>query len=101
MAGPYTAVLKPSERDPGAAMMLAQLALEAGLPPGVLNVVHGLHDTVDGICDHPDIKTVSFVGSDVAGRHIYSRASAAGKRVQCNMGGAGAHALTTGERSPG
>lgn len=81
-----TFVLKPSEKDPGAAMMLAELAHEAGLPPGVLNIVHGTHDVVNSICDHPDIRAISFVGSDKAGRHIYSRAAAAGKRVQCNMG---------------
>ena len=52
------------------------------------------YNTVNGICDHPDIKTVSFVGSDVAGRHIYSRASAAGKRVQCNMGRDRVYSLT-------
>jgi malonate-semialdehyde dehydrogenase (acetylating) / methylmalonate-semialdehyde dehydrogenase len=51
-----TMVLKPSERDPGAAMMLAELAMEAGLPRGVLNVVHGAHDTVNAILDHPDIQ---------------------------------------------
>lgn len=81
-----TFILKPSEKDPGAALLLAALASEAGLPPGVLNIVHGTHDVVNQICDHPDIRAVSFVGSDVAGMHIYSRASATGKRVQCNMG---------------
>ena len=81
-----TMVLKPSERDPGAAMLLAQLALEAGLPHGVLNVVHGTHSTVNAILDHPDIKAVSFVGSDAAGEHVYRRGCASGKRVQANMG---------------
>ncbi|XP_054778696.1 methylmalonate-semialdehyde dehydrogenase [acylating], mitochondrial [Prosopis cineraria] len=81
-----TFILKPSEKDPGAAVMLAELALEAGLPEGVLNVVHGTHDIVNAICDDNDIKAVSFVGSNVAGMHIYSRASAKGKRVQSNMG---------------
>lgn len=81
-----TFVLKPSEKDPGASLLLAELATEAGLPPGVLNIVHGTHDVVNLICDHPDIKAVSFVGSDVAGMHIYSRAASKGKRVQCNMG---------------
>jgi malonate-semialdehyde dehydrogenase (acetylating)/methylmalonate-semialdehyde dehydrogenase len=75
-------VLKPSERDPGAAMILAQLALEAGLPKGVLNIVHGTHDTVNRILDHPDIASISFVGSDAAGRYIYERGCANGKRVQ-------------------
>ncbi|KAF7843033.1 Methylmalonate-semialdehyde dehydrogenase [acylating], mitochondrial [Senna tora] len=81
-----TFVLKPSEKDPGASVMLAELALEAGLPEGVLNIVHGTHDIVNAICDDDDIKAVSFVGSNVAGMHIYSRASAKGKRVQSNMG---------------
>jgi len=81
-----TFVLKPSEKDPGAAMMLAELAAEAGLPRGVLSVVHGTHDVVNGILDHPDIQAVSFVGSDSAGRHVYSRGCASGKRVQANMG---------------
>ena len=94
-----TYVLKPSEKDPGAAMLLAELALEAGLPPGVLNIVHGTHDVVNQICDHPDIKAVSFVGSDVAGMHIYSRASATGKRVQCNMG-AKNHAVVMPDADP-
>lgn len=81
-----TCVLKPSEKDPGAATMLAQLAIEAGLPPGVLNVVHGSVDCVNFICDAPEIQAVSFVGSNVAGEHIYKRANANGKRVQSNMG---------------
>ncbi|CAN1332624.1 Methylmalonate-semialdehyde dehydrogenase [acylating], mitochondrial, partial [Linum perenne] len=81
-----TFVLKPSEKDPGASIMLAELAMEAGLPDGVLNIVHGTNDIVNAICDDEDIKAVSFVGSNTAGMHIYSRASAAGKRVQSNMG---------------
>ncbi|KAK6916203.1 Aldehyde dehydrogenase domain [Dillenia turbinata] len=81
-----TFVLKPSEKDPGAAMMLAELATEAGLPNGVLNIVHGTYDAVNAICDDEDIKAVSFVGSNTAGMHIYARASAKGKRVQSNMG---------------
>ena len=59
-----TFVLKPSERDPGAAMYIAKLAQEAGLPDGVLNIIHGTKDSVDFICDNPDIKAISFVGSD-------------------------------------
>ena len=66
--------------------MLAQLAKEAGLPSGVLNIVHGTVDTVNFICDSPTIKAVAFVGSNPAGEHIYKRASATGKRVQANMG---------------
>ncbi|CAA2954625.1 methylmalonate-semialdehyde dehydrogenase [acylating], mitochondrial [Olea europaea subsp. europaea] len=81
-----TFVLKPSEKDPGASMILAELAVEAGLPNGVLNIVHGTNDIVNAICDDDDIKAVSFVGSNTAGMHIYGRASARGKRVQSNMG---------------
>lgn len=79
-------ILKPSEKDPGAAMMLAELAMEAGLPDGVLNVVHGTSDIVNNICDDDDIRAISFVGSNTAGMHIYARAAANGKRIQSNMG---------------
>lgn len=92
-------VLKPSERDPGAAMMLAELALEAGLPKGVLNVVHGTHDTVNRTLDHPDIAAISFVGSDAAGKYIYERGCANGKRVQANMG-AKNHAVVMPDANP-
>lgn len=81
-----TFVLKPSEQDPMVTMRLVELALEAGVPPGVLNVVHGAEDVVNALCDHPDIKAVSFVGSTRVGTHVHQRASAAGKRVQCMMG---------------
>ena len=81
-----TFVLKPSEQDPMVTMRLAELALEAGVPPGVLNVIHGGPEAVNLICDHPDIKAVSFVGSTKVGTHVYNRASLAGKRVQCMMG---------------
>lgn len=81
-----TSILKPSERDPGATMLLMEMLNEAGCPPGVVNVIHGTHDSVNFICDHPDIKAVSFVGSDQAGKYIYERASRNGKRVQCNLG---------------
>ncbi|MDN6876596.1 CoA-acylating methylmalonate-semialdehyde dehydrogenase [Pseudomonas citronellolis] len=81
-----TFVLKPSEQDPMVTMRLVELAHEAGIPPGVLNVVHGGPDVVNAICDHPDIKAVSFVGSTRVGTHVYNRASLAGKRVQCMMG---------------
>lgn len=81
-----TFILKPSEKDPGASLILAELAMEAGLPNGVLNIVHGTNDTVNAICDDDDIRAVSFVGSNTAGMHIYGRASASGKRVQSNMG---------------
>src|SRR5690554_6988015 len=81
-----TFVLKPSEQDPSSTMILAQLALEAGLPPGVLNVVHGGPDIANGICDHPDIKAISFIGSTRVGTEVYRRASEAGKRCQAMMG---------------
>lgn len=81
-----TFVLKPSEQDPMVTMRLVELAHEAGVPPGVLNVIHGGPDVVNAICDHTDIKAVSFVGSTRVGTHVYNRASQAGKRVQCMMG---------------
>jgi len=81
-----TFVLKPSEQDPMVTMRLCELALEAGVPPGVLNVVHGGEAAVNAICDHPDIKAISFVGSTKVGTHVYNRASLNGKRVQCMMG---------------
>lgn len=79
-------VLKPSERDPGAAMILAELAQKAGMPPGVLNVIHGAARTVDFILDEPAIRAISFVGSNRAGEYIFTRGSANGKRVQANLG---------------
>lgn len=81
-----TMVMKPSERDPGACMILMDLANKAGFPPGIVNVIHGKHDSVNFICDHPDIRCISFVGSDQAGQYIYERGSKNGKRVQSNMG---------------
>ena len=81
-----TLILKPSERTPTASLVLAELAAEAGLPPGVLNIVHGGPPTVDFILDHPDIKAISFIGGNKAGEYIYSRGSANGKRVQANLG---------------
>ncbi|HMN81196.1 MAG TPA: CoA-acylating methylmalonate-semialdehyde dehydrogenase [Burkholderiaceae bacterium] len=81
-----TFVLKPSEQDPMVTMRLVELALEAGIPRGVLNVVHGAADVVDALCDHSDIKAISFVGSTRVGTHVYQRASLNGKRVQCMMG---------------
>ncbi|MEN6079128.1 CoA-acylating methylmalonate-semialdehyde dehydrogenase [Chromobacterium piscinae] len=81
-----TFVLKPSEQDPMVTMRLVELALQAGIPKGVLNVVHGAASVVDAICDHPDIKAVSFVGSTKVGTHVYQRATLSGKRAQCMMG---------------
>src|SRR5205823_14134366 len=85
-------ILKPSERDPGVPMMLAALMLEAGLPPGILNVVNGDKEAVDAILDDPDIKAVGFVGSSPIAQYIYERAAATGKRCQC-FGGAKNHAI--------
>lgn len=85
-----TVILKPSERDPSAALWIAQAFKEAGLPDGVLNVVNGDKEAVDGILDHDDIKAVSFVGSTPIAQYIYERASKNGKRVQA-LGGAKNH----------
>jgi len=81
-----TFVLKPSEQDPMTPMLLAELALEAGVPAGVLNVVHGGKESVDALCTHPDVKAVSFVGSCHVGEHVYNLSSTHGKRAQCMMG---------------
>lgn len=81
-----TLILKPSERVPGAAMILAELAEKAGFPKGVINVVHGGKETVDFIIEEPAIKAISFVGGNRVGEYIYNRASALGKRVQANLG---------------
>jgi len=87
-----TFVLKPSEKVPSTAMRLAELAKEAGLPDGVLNVVHGDKEAVDAILAHPDIKAVSFVGSTPIARTIYEVCAKNGKRVQA-LGGAKNHAV--------
>ncbi|WP_063896744.1 CoA-acylating methylmalonate-semialdehyde dehydrogenase, partial [Burkholderia vietnamiensis] len=81
-----TFVLKPSEQDPLSTMELVELAIEAGVPKGVLNVVHGGKDVVDRLCTHPDIKAISFVGSTRVGTHVYNLGSQHGKRVQSMMG---------------
>ncbi len=85
-------ILKPSERDPSVPVRLAELAIEAGLPKGILNVVHGDKVMVDAILDHPDIKAVSFVGSSDIAQYVYGRGAANGKRMQC-MGGAKNHGI--------
>ena len=87
-----TVVLKPSERDPSASVFLADLFREAGLPDGVLNVVHGDKVAVDTLLDSPDVKAVSFVGSTPIAKYIYEKAAANGKRVQA-LGGAKNHML--------
>ena len=81
-----TFVLKPSEQDPLSTMQLVELAIEAGVPQGVLNVVHGGKTVVDRLCTHPDIKAISFVGSTRVGTHVYNLGSQHGKRVQSMMG---------------
>ena len=85
-----TYVLKPSERDPSASMLLARWATEAGLPDGVFNVVHGDATAVNALIDHPDVADVSSVSSTPVARHIYESATARGKRVQA-LGGAKNH----------
>ncbi|WLE63333.1 CoA-acylating methylmalonate-semialdehyde dehydrogenase [Burkholderia plantarii] len=81
-----TFVLKPSEQDPLSTMELVKLAIEAGVPKGVLNVVHGGKQVVDAICTHPLVKAISFVGSTAVGTHVYRLGSEHGKRVQSMMG---------------
>ena len=85
-------ILKPSERDPGVPLMLAELMMEAGLPAGILNVVNGDKEAVDAILDHPQIEGVGFVGSTPIAAYVYARGTASGKRVQC-FGGAKNHML--------
>lgn len=79
-------ILKPSERVPSAAMILAEIAREAGFPKGIFNIVHGTSRTVDFIIEDPHIKAISFVGSNRAGEYIFARGSKKGKRVQANLG---------------
>ena len=85
-------ILKPSERDPSVPVMLAELMLEAGLPEGILQVVHGDKEAVDALLDHPDVGGMGFVGSTPIAQYIYSRGCANGKRVQC-FGGAKNHMI--------
>ncbi|MXW96554.1 MAG: CoA-acylating methylmalonate-semialdehyde dehydrogenase [Acidimicrobiaceae bacterium] len=81
-----TFVLKPSERDPSAPLLVAELAFEAGFPPGVLNVVNGDKVAVDRLLTHPDVAAVSFVGSTPIARYVYETGTSAGKRVQALAG---------------
>ena len=87
-----TFILKPSERDPSAATFVCQLMMEAGLPKGVLNVVHGDKSAVDCLLDHPDVKAVSFVGSTPIAEYVYRRGTDSAKRVQA-LGGAKNHMI--------
>jgi malonate-semialdehyde dehydrogenase (acetylating)/methylmalonate-semialdehyde dehydrogenase len=85
-------ILKPSERDPSVPLMLAELMIEAGLPPGILNVVNGDKEAVDAILDDEDIQAVGFVGSTPIAAYVYARAAQSGKRVAC-FGGAKNHMI--------
>jgi malonate-semialdehyde dehydrogenase (acetylating)/methylmalonate-semialdehyde dehydrogenase len=87
-----TVVVKPSEKDPSAAMFMAQLWKEAGLPDGVFNVVHGDKEAVDALLTHPGIKSISFVGSTPIARYVYEIGTKSGKRVQA-LGGAKNHMI--------
>ncbi|HEY7200745.1 MAG TPA: CoA-acylating methylmalonate-semialdehyde dehydrogenase [Candidatus Dormibacteraeota bacterium] len=87
-----TFVLKPSERTPLGAVRLAELFLEAGFPEGVLNLVHGAREAVDALLVHPDVRAISFVGSEPVARHVYRTAAEHGKRVQA-LGGAKNHVV--------
>jgi len=92
IAAGNTVVLKPSEKDPSAAIFMAKLFKEAGLPDGVFNVVHGDKESVDALLEHPTVQSISFVGSTPIAKYIYETASRAGKRVQA-LGGAKNHML--------
>jgi malonate-semialdehyde dehydrogenase (acetylating)/methylmalonate-semialdehyde dehydrogenase len=94
-----TVVLKPSEQDPLTHQKVVELAEEAGLPPGVLNVVQGGREAAEAVCDHPDIVGVSFVGSSDVAQVVYQRASATGKRVQA-LGGAKNHLIILPDADP-
>jgi malonate-semialdehyde dehydrogenase (acetylating)/methylmalonate-semialdehyde dehydrogenase len=94
-----TFILKPSERVPSASLRIAELWAEAGLPPGVFNVVHGDKVAVDALLDHPDVAAVSFVGSTPIARYVYGRGTLAGKRVQA-LGGAKNHAVILPDADP-
>lgn len=85
-------ILKPSSRTPSPSIRLAELALEAGVPPGIFNVVHSGEGVGEAITDHPDIKAISLVGSTAVAKSVYARGAASGKRMQC-MGGAKNHGI--------
>jgi malonate-semialdehyde dehydrogenase (acetylating)/methylmalonate-semialdehyde dehydrogenase len=92
VAAGNTVVLKPSEKDPSAAIWMARAFKDAGLPDGVFNVVHGDKESVDALLDHPDVASISFVGSTPIAKYVYERGTKAGKRVQA-LGGAKNHML--------
>lgn len=99
VAAGNTVVLKPSEQDPLTHQHVVELAERAGLPPGVLNVVHGRRETVEALIDHPEVAGVSFVGSSQVAKVVYGRAGAAGKRVQA-LGGAKNHMIVLPDADP-
>ena len=92
IAAGNTVVLKPSEKDPSAAIWMAELMKEAGLPDGVFNVVHGDKESVDALLEHPDVASISFVGSTPIAKYVYETGTRHGKRVQA-LGGAKNHML--------
>jgi len=94
-----TFILKPSERTPLGGARLGELFLEAGFPPGVLNVVHGARDAVEALLAHPAVSAISFVGSAPVARHVYTQAAANGKRVQA-LGGAKNHIVVMPDADP-
>src|SRR5207344_2931605 len=87
-----TFILKPSERDPSASLLIAELLKQAGLPKGVFNVVHGDKEAVDALLNHPKVEAISFVGSTPIAQYIYGTGTAQGKRVQA-LGGAKNHMI--------
>ena len=99
VAAGNTVVLKPSEQDPLTHQRVVELGEQAGLPPGVLNVVHGRKGTVEALIDHPGVAGVSFVGSSQVAKIVYERAGAAGKRVQA-LGGAKNHMIVLPDADP-
>src|SRR6201993_3867693 len=94
-----TVVLKPSDRVPFSALRLVELMQETGLPDGVVNLVNGGKNAVDALLDHPLVRAVSFVGSTPVAKHVYSRGSDSGKRVQC-QGGAKNHVVVLPDADP-
>lgn len=99
VAAGNTVVVKPSEQDPLAHQRVVELAIQAGTPPGVLNVVHGRGEAAEALAGHPDVAGVSFVGSSPVARRLYRRAAAAGKRVQA-LGGAKNHMIVLPDADP-
>jgi malonate-semialdehyde dehydrogenase (acetylating)/methylmalonate-semialdehyde dehydrogenase len=99
LVGGNAFILKPSERVPLSSMRLAELFAEAGLPPGILSLVQGGKEVVEGLCDHPGIAALGFVGSTRVARSVYARACASGKRALC-LGGAKNHLILVPDADP-